>query len=66
MGKPMHFTYDEYTIGWESDGKKLPILWEKYDYQSPRFSPCDSFCCVFQCYGKWMGKPKHFPHHEIR
>ena len=30
MGKPMHFIYDEYTIGWESDEKKLPILWEKY------------------------------------
>ena len=22
----------KHTIGWESDGKKAPILWEKYDY----------------------------------
>ena len=29
----------KYTIGWESDGKKAPILWEKYEYQFPRLSP---------------------------
>ena len=28
----------KYTIGWELDGKKAPILWEKYDYRSPDFS----------------------------
>ena len=26
----------KYTIGWESDGKKAPVLWEKYDYRFPR------------------------------
>ena len=56
----------KYTIGWESDGKKLPILWEKYDSQFPRFSLYNGFCCIFPCYGKLMWKPKHFPYHEIR
>ena len=55
----------KYTIGWESDGKKVPILWEKYDYQFPRFSPYDGFCCIFLYYGKLMGKPMHFPYDEV-
>ena len=54
----------KYTIGWESDGKKLPILRDKYDYQFPMFSPYDGFCCMFPCYEKLMGKPKHFPYDE--
>ena len=56
----------KYTIGWESDGKEAPILWEKYDYQFPRFSPYDGFCCIFPSYGKLMGKLMHFPYDEIR
>ena len=27
----------KYNIGWESNGKKASILWEKYDYQFPIF-----------------------------
>ena len=55
----------KYTIGWESDGKKVPILWEKSDYQFPRFSPYDGFCCIFPYYGKLMEKPMHFPYDEV-
>ena len=53
------------TIGWESNEKKAPILWEKYEYQFPRSSPYDGFCWIFLCYGKFMGKPMHFPCNEI-
>ena len=42
----------------------VPILWEKYEYQLPRFSPCNGFCCIFPCYGKLMRKPMHFPYGE--
>ena len=56
----------KYTIGWKSDGKKkVPILWEKSDFQFPRFSPYDGFCCNFSYYGKLMGKPTHFPYDEV-
>ena len=55
----------KYTIGWELDGKKLPILRERYDYQFPRFSPHDGFCCIFPYYGKLMGKPMHFPYDKV-
>ena len=55
----------KYTIGWESDGKKAPILWEKYDYQFPRLSPYDGFCCIFPYCGKLIGKPMHFPYDGI-
>ena len=56
----------KYTIRRESDGKKIPILWEKYDYQFPRFYPYDGFYCIFPCYGKLIGKPMNFPYDEIR
>ena len=68
MGKPMHFPYDEvlkYTIGWESNDKKAPILWKKHEYQSPRFTPYNGFCCIFPYYGKLMEKPMHFPYGEV-
>ena len=55
----------KYTIGWESDGKKAPILWEKYEYQFPRLSPYHGFCYIFPCCGKFMGKPIHFPYAEV-
>ena len=65
MRKPMHFLYDKVYhrmgIRWE----KVLILWEKYDYQFPRLSPYDGFCCIFPYYGKLMGKPTHFPYDEI-
>ena len=53
------------TIGWESNKKKAPILWEKYEYQFPRSSPYDRIDCIFSCYGKLMGKPMHFPYDEV-
>ena len=53
------------TIGWESNGKKAPILWEKYEYQFPRSSSYNGFCCIFPYYGKLMGKPMHFPYDEV-
>ena len=55
----------KYIIGWELDGRKAPIPWEKYEYQFPRFSPYDGFCSIFPCYCKLMGKPVHFPCDEI-
>ena len=54
-----------YTIGWESDWKIAPILWEKYEYQFPRLSPYHGFCCIFPYCGKLMGKPMHFPYDEV-
>ena len=38
----------QYTIECESNGKKVPILWEKYEYQFPRFSTYDGFCRIFR------------------
>ena len=52
----------KYTIGQEFNMRKVTILWEKYEYQFPRFSSYDGFYCIFPCYGKMMGKPMHlFP-----
>ena len=78
MAKPMHFTIMKYTIGFESNGKKAPMLWEKYEYQFPRFSTHDGFWRVFpgtnfsdfshsmvSCYGKLMRKHMHFPYDEV-
>ena len=55
----------KYTIRWESDGNKVPILWEKFDYQFPRFSPYDGFCCIFPYYELLMGKLMHFAYDEV-
>ena len=55
----------KYTTGWESNGKKAPILWEKYEYQFPRSSSYNGFCCIFPYYGKLMRKPMHFPYDEV-
>ena len=41
----------------ESNGKKAPILWEKYEYQFPRLSPYHWFCCIFPCCGNLWGNP---------
>ena len=64
-GNPCISHMTKYAIGWESDGKKAPILWEKYDYQFPRLSPYHGFCCIFPYCGKFMGKPMHFPYAEV-
>ena len=55
----------KYTTGWESNGKKSPILWEKYQYQFLRSCPYDGFCYNFLYYEKLMGKPMHFPYDEV-
>ena len=54
----------KYIIGWESNGSKAPILWEKYEYQFPRLSPYHGFCCISPYCGKFMGKTMHFPYAE--
>ena len=50
----------KYTIGWESNGKKTPILWVPVP-----LNLLIGFCCILPCYGKLMGKPMYFPYHEI-
>ena len=52
-------------IGWESNGEKAPILWKKYEYQFPRFSPYDGFSWIFLCYEKLKGKPMQCPCNEV-
>ena len=55
----------KYTIGWESNGKRAPMLWEKYEYQFPRLSPYHGFCCIFSHCWKFMGKTMHYPYDEV-
>ena len=64
-GNPCISHMTKYAIGWESNGKKAPILREKYEYQFPRLSPYHGFCCIFPYCGKFMGKPMHFPYAEV-
>ena len=45
--------------------EKVPILWEKYEYQFPASSPYDGFCCIFLYYGKQIEKSMHFPFDEV-
>ena len=61
-GEPCISSMMKYTIGLESNGKKAPILWEKYEYQFPKLSPYHGFCCIFLYCGKFMGQPMHFPY----
>ena len=58
----------KYTIGWKSDGKKAPMLWEKYGYRFPRLSPYHEFCRIFPYCGKFMGNPciSHMLKYTIR
>ena len=65
MGNPCISHMMKYTIGWESNGKKAPILWEKDEYQFSRLSPYHGFYCIFPYCGKFMGKPKDFPNDGI-
>ena len=55
----------KYTIGWELDRKKAPMLWEQYGYRFLNFSPYHGFCCIFLYCGKFMGKPIHFSYAEV-
>ena len=65
MGKAMHFPWGRRHHRMGILWKKVPILWGKYRYQFHSFSQFDGFHCIFQCYGKLMGKPKHFPCDEV-
>ena len=64
-GNPYIYHMLKYTMGWEWDGKKAPVLWENYDYRFPRLSPYHGFCCIFLYCGKFMGKPIHFSYAEV-
>ena len=55
----------KYALGWELNGKKTPILWEKYDYQFPRLSPYHGLCCIFLYYDKFMGKLMHLQYDDF-
>ena len=46
-GNPCISHIIKYTIECESNGKKAPILWEKYEYQFPRFSTYNGFWRIF-------------------
>ena len=63
-GNPCISHMMKYTKRWESNGKKAPILWEKYNYRFPRLSPYHGFCYIFPYWGKFMGKPMHSPYAE--
>ena len=65
MGKPIHVPYDEVYVGCESCEEKSPILWGKYEYQFPRFTSYEGFCCIFPHYEKLMGKRMQFPYDEV-
>ena len=54
-GNPCISHIMKYTVGWESYGEKSTMLWETYEYQFPRLSPCHGFCCIFLYCGKFMG-----------
>ena len=64
-GNPCISHMMKYAIGCEFNGKKAPILWEKYEYQFPRLSLHHGFCCIFPYCAKFMGKPMHFPYAEV-
>ena len=57
-GNPSIFQVTKYTIGWESNGKKMLILWQKYEYQFPRISPIRYY---FPVLWKTEGKTHAFP-----
>ena len=64
-GNPCISHLMKYAIGWESNGKKTPKLWEKYEYQFPRLPPCNGFCCISPYRGKLMGKSMHLLYDDI-
>ena len=55
----------KYTVGWWSNGKNEPSLWERYEYKFPRLYPYHGFSCIFQYCGKCVGKPIHFSYTEV-
>ena len=65
MGKTMHFLWGKRYQRMRIWRKKVSILWGKHGYQFPRLSQFDGFRCIFHCYGKLIGKPKHFSCIEV-
>ena len=64
-GNPCISHMMKYNTWRESNGKKAPILWEKYEYQFPWLSPYQGFCRIFPYCGKFMGKPIPFRYDEV-
>ena len=64
-GNPCISHMPKYSTGWKLNGKEVPILWEKYEFQFPRSSPYDGFCCILPYCWKLMGKPMDFPYDEV-
>ena len=50
----------KYNIGWESNGKKSLILWEKYECQFPMFSPLQWVLLHFPVIWEVAGKTHTF------
>ena len=64
-GNPCISQMMKYIIGWQSNGKKAPILCEKHENQFHWHSQYHGFCCIFPYCGKFIGKPMHFPYAEV-
>ena len=62
---PCIFDVLQNTIGWEYDGRKVAMLWEKYGYLYPRSSQQGGFYCIFLCYEKLIRNTMHFPCNEV-
>ena len=54
---PCIFRMLKYTIGWESDEKKAPTLWEKYEYQFPDLPHTMSFAAFSHTVENLWGNP---------
>ena len=61
LGNPCISHMLKYTIGWELDGKKAPILWEKYGYRFPRLSPIPWVLLHFPLLWKIFWETHAFP-----
>ena len=59
----------KYTTGWETNGKKAPILSKSMSTNFPGFPHSMGFLQnpvkYIRAIGKLMGKPMHFPYDEI-
>ena len=51
----------KHTTGWESNGKKVPTLWEKYEYQFLRLFPIQWVLLNFQVLWKSEEETHTFP-----
>ena len=60
-GNPCIFQMMKCVIGWESNGKKAPVLWEKYEYHFFSLSLYHGFCLHFPVLREIDGKIHAFP-----